>query len=92
MVMSILIYVMVRLSIFDSTLVLLVGSLTALMGGLFGLLQNDLKRVIAFSTCSQLGYPTIPIINTDLLSRIFVSPPPFRLSVHLLSFRQEVQD
>ena len=50
------IYVMVRLSIFDNTLVLLVGSLTAIMGGIFGLFQNDLKRVIAFSTCSQLGY------------------------------------
>jgi len=31
--MSKLIYVMVRLSIFDNTLVLLVGSLTAIMGG-----------------------------------------------------------
>lgn len=50
------IYVMVRLSIFDNTLVLLVGSLTAIMGGIFGIFQNDLKRVIAFSTCSQLGY------------------------------------
>lgn len=50
------VYVMIRLSIFDNTLVLLVGSLTAIMGGIFGLFQNDLKRVIAFSTCSQLGY------------------------------------
>nr|YP_009123597.1 NADH dehydrogenase subunit 5 [Dunaliella viridis]AJN90458.1 NADH dehydrogenase subunit 5 [Dunaliella viridis] len=50
------VYVMVRLSIFDNTLVLIVGSLTAIMGGIFGLFQNDLKRVIAFSTCSQLGY------------------------------------
>lgn len=55
------IYVMVRLSIFDNTLVLLVGSLTALMGGIFGLFQNDLKRVIAFSTCSQLGYMMVSV-------------------------------
>ena len=59
---------MVRLSIFDNTLVLLVGCLTAIMGGIFGLFQNDLKRVIAFSTCSQLGYSALSIINTDLLS------------------------
>lgn len=32
------------------------GSLTALFGATIGLVQNDLKRVIAYSTCSQLGY------------------------------------
>ena len=36
--------------------VLLVGGLTAFFAGVIGLVQNDLKRVIAFSTCSQLGY------------------------------------
>lgn len=62
------IYVMVRLSIFDNTLVLLVGSLTAIMGGIFGLFQNDLKRVIAFSTCSQLGYIHFdqPVIDSNV--------------------------
>ncbi len=55
------IYVMIRLSIFDNTLVLLVGALTAIMGGVFGLFQNDLKRVIAFSTCSQLGYMLVSL-------------------------------
>jgi NADH-ubiquinone oxidoreductase chain 5 len=34
----------------------LVGSLTALFGATTGLFQNDLKRVVAYSTCSQLGY------------------------------------
>lgn len=33
-----------------------VGSLTAFFAASTGLLQNDLKRVIAYSTCSQLGY------------------------------------
>jgi NADH:ubiquinone oxidoreductase subunit 5 (subunit L)/multisubunit Na+/H+ antiporter MnhA subunit len=33
-----------------------VGSFTALFAASVGLLQNDLKRVIAYSTCSQLGY------------------------------------
>lgn len=32
------------------------GGLTALFGATTGLLQNDLKRVVAYSTCSQLGY------------------------------------
>lgn len=32
------------------------GAVTALMAATTGLLQNDLKRVIAYSTCSQLGY------------------------------------
>jgi NADH-ubiquinone oxidoreductase chain 5 len=32
------------------------GAMTAFFGATTGLLQNDLKRVIAYSTCSQLGY------------------------------------
>lgn len=34
----------------------LLGSLTSLFAATAGLVQNDLKRVIAYSTCSQLGY------------------------------------
>lgn len=34
----------------------IVGSLTALFGSIIGIFQNDLKKVIAYSTCSQLGY------------------------------------
>ena len=37
-------------------LVLLIGSLTAFFAATVGLFQNDIKRVIAYSTCSQLGY------------------------------------
>ena len=32
------------------------GGLTALYGAIAGLYQNDIKRIIAYSTCSQLGY------------------------------------
>jgi NADH-ubiquinone oxidoreductase chain 5 len=32
------------------------GAMTAFFAGTVGLVQNDLKRVIAYSTCSQLGY------------------------------------
>ncbi len=38
------------------TVVLIVGALTAFSMGLIGLVQNDIKRVIAYSTLSQLGY------------------------------------
>ena len=38
------------------TLVCLVGAVTALFAATVGLAQNDIKRVIAYSTCSQLGY------------------------------------
>ena len=36
--------------------VLLIGAVTAFFMGLIGLVQNDIKRVIAYSTLSQLGY------------------------------------
>ena len=32
------------------------GAMTAFVAATTGLVQNDLKRVIAYSTCSQLGY------------------------------------
>jgi NADH-ubiquinone oxidoreductase chain 5 len=34
----------------------IVGSLTAFMAATIGTVQNDIKKVIAYSTCSQLGY------------------------------------
>nr|YP_009445913.1 NADH dehydrogenase subunit 5 [Eucheuma denticulatum]ATX68855.1 NADH dehydrogenase subunit 5 [Eucheuma denticulatum] len=37
-------------------ILLIVGSLTAFFAGMTGIFQNDLKKVIAYSTCSQLGY------------------------------------
>lgn len=38
------------------TVVLVVGAITAFFAATVGLVQNDIKRVIAYSTCSQLGY------------------------------------
>ncbi len=41
--------------------VLVVGATTALFTGLIGIVQNDIKRVIAYSTLSQLGYMTVAL-------------------------------
>lgn len=38
------------------SLIALIGAFTALFAGTAGIFQNDLKRVVAYSTCSQLGY------------------------------------
>lgn len=38
--------------------ILIIGATTAFMMGLLGLIQNDIKRVVAYSTLSQLGYMT----------------------------------
>ncbi len=39
-----------------ATFVTLIGAITAFFAATVGLVQNDIKRVIAYSTCSQLGY------------------------------------
>jgi len=39
-----------------SQMITLIGAVTALFAATVGLAQNDIKRVIAYSTCSQLGY------------------------------------
>jgi NADH-quinone oxidoreductase subunit L len=41
--------------------ILVIGSTTALFTGLIGIVQNDIKRVIAYSTLSQLGYMTVAL-------------------------------
>jgi NADH-quinone oxidoreductase subunit L len=41
--------------------VLIIGSITALFMGFLGVIQNDIKRVVAYSTLSQLGYMTVAL-------------------------------
>jgi NADH-ubiquinone oxidoreductase chain 5 len=41
---------------FTLIIITILGSMTAFIASTIGLLQNDLKKVIAYSTCSQLGY------------------------------------
>jgi NADH-quinone oxidoreductase subunit L len=41
--------------------VMVIGSITALFMGFLGIVQNDIKRVVAYSTLSQLGYMTVAL-------------------------------
>lgn len=41
--------------------VMVIGAITALFMGLLGIMQNDIKRVVAYSTLSQLGYMTVAL-------------------------------
>ena len=41
--------------------VLIIGATTALFMGFLGIIQNDIKRVVAYSTLSQLGYMTVAL-------------------------------
>jgi len=43
------------------SVVLVIGATTALFMGLIGIVQNDIKRVVAYSTLSQLGYMTVAL-------------------------------
>jgi proton-translocating NADH-quinone oxidoreductase chain L len=45
-----------ELSPFVLNFVILIGAMTAFFASTTGLFQNDIKKVIAYSTCSQLGY------------------------------------
>jgi NADH-quinone oxidoreductase subunit L len=51
--------------------VLVIGSLTAFFMGLLGIVQNDIKRVIAYSTLSQLGYMTVALGVSAYSAAIF---------------------
>lgn len=48
-------------SVYARTILLWVGAVTSLMRRTMGLVQNDVKRVIAYSTCSQLGYMVVAL-------------------------------
>jgi len=53
------------------TFVLVIGSITALFMGFLGLVQNDIKRVVAYSTLSQLGYMTVALGASAYAAGIF---------------------
>ncbi|WP_332815642.1 NADH-quinone oxidoreductase subunit L [Ramlibacter sp.] len=43
------------------SIILVIGAITALFMGFLGVIQNDIKRVVAYSTLSQLGYMTVAL-------------------------------
>lgn len=51
--------------------ILVIGAITALFMGFLGLIQNDIKRVIAYSTLSQLGYMTVALGASAYAAGVF---------------------
>ena len=51
--------------------VLIIGCITALFMGILGIVQNDIKRVVAYSTLSQLGYMTVALGVSAYAAGIF---------------------
>jgi len=51
--------------------VLFIGAFTAFFMGLLGIVQNDIKRVVAYSTLSQLGYMTVALGASAYSGAIF---------------------
>ncbi|MDP3620277.1 MAG: NADH-quinone oxidoreductase subunit L, partial [Ramlibacter sp.] len=43
------------------SMMIIIGAITALFMGFLGIIQNDIKRVVAYSTLSQLGYMTVAL-------------------------------
>ncbi len=53
------------------SMVMIIGAVTAFTMGLIGIVQNDIKRVIAYSTLSQLGYMTVALGASAYSAAIF---------------------
>lgn len=51
--------------------VIVIGAFTAFFMGLLGIVQNDIKRVVAYSTLSQLGYMTVALGASAYSAAIF---------------------
>ena len=53
------------------SVVMIIGAITALFMGFLGIIQNDIKRVVAYSTLSQLGYMTVALGASAYAAGIF---------------------
>src|SRR3984885_11195807 len=78
-----------------------IGATTAFFAGTVGCLQNDIKRIIAYSTCSQLGYMFIaaglgayPVAIFHLINHAFFKALLFLAAgsvIHAMSDEQDVR-
>ncbi len=64
--------------------VAIVGSFTALYAGIVGLVVNDVKRILAYSTISQLGYMLAAIGLAPIIGGVAVSLGMFHLISHAI--------
>ncbi len=81
--------------------VTVIGATTALFAGTVGCVQNDIKRVIAYSTCSQLGYMFLaaglgayPVAMFHLINHAFFKALLFLAAgsvIHALSGEQDLR-
>ena len=51
--------------------IMIIGAITALFMGILGVIQNDIKRVVAYSTLSQLGYMTVALGASAYSAAVF---------------------
>ncbi len=51
--------------------IIVIGAMTAFLMGLIGIVQNDIKRVVAYSTLSQLGYMTVALGASAYSAAVF---------------------
>ena len=66
-------------------IITLIGATTAFFAGTCGLLQNDLKRIIAFSTISQLGYMVMAVgLSKAYIKSFYMLETPKALSTQLI--------
>jgi NADH-quinone oxidoreductase subunit L len=81
--------------------VTVIGATTALFAGTIGCVQNDIKRIIAYSTCSQLGYMFLaagvgayPVAMFHLINHAFFKALLFMAAgsvIHAMSDEQDVR-
>jgi NADH-quinone oxidoreductase subunit L len=86
---------------FAMDIVTVIGASTALFAGTVGCVQNDIKRIIAYSTCSQLGYMFLaaglgayPVAMFHLINHAFFKALLFLAAgsvIHAMSDEQDIR-
>lgn len=86
---------------FAMGMITFIGASTALFAGTIGCVQNDIKRIIAYSTCSQLGYMFLaagvgayPVAMFHLINHAFFKALLFMAAgsvIHAMSDEQDIR-